>query len=78
MRREKEVDAASRIEELMIIAKEMILRLRLGQEPDSYAAVYWLRRELGYVVATLGVGVPDTTVVEPYYHEYLVNEINKF
>lgn len=78
MRREKEVDAASRIEELMIMAKEMILRLRLGQEPHPYAAVYWLRRELGYVVATLGVGVPDTTDVEPYYHEYLVNEINKF
>lgn len=73
MLREKEIQAANRIEELIIIAKEMVIRIRNGDEPDAYAAVYWLRRELGYVVASLGVGVPATGIgiVETYYKKEL-------
>lgn len=50
-------EAANRLEELTIVGKEIVLSLRSGDE-ESYAKMYWLRRELGYIVNTLGVGVP--------------------
>lgn len=49
--------AAARIEELSMISKQVVQNLRDGA-PSAYAQVYWLRREMGRVVATLGVGTP--------------------
>lgn len=49
--------AANRLEELTIAQKDVIQRLR-ENDPQAYALVYELRREIGYVVATLGGGVP--------------------
>lgn len=49
--------AADRVEELLIIGAQVVRNLRTD-DPTSYAQVYYLRTELGRVVATLGVGVP--------------------
>lgn len=67
LRTRKRLEAANRLEELTAIAKQVVIDLR-GQDGAAkqqaasdmaYARVYWLRRELGHVVATLGVGLPD-------------------
>lgn len=66
----KRLEAAGKVENLTIIMKDISKRLYDGLEPDPYAALYWLRRELGYIVATLGVGVPNTKEVAERYEEY--------
>jgi len=54
----KIVDAAAdKLEELLPEMRELINRIRHGC-PAPYAEVYHLRREIGRVVANLGVGVP--------------------
>jgi hypothetical protein len=67
MDREKELQAARCLEDLTVIMKEMARNIRNGSETDAYAAVYWLRREIGYVTATLGGGVPNTSKVAGRY-----------
>jgi hypothetical protein len=49
--------AADRLEELAIELKGVIIALRC-QNDDSYAYVYYFRKEVSRVVSTLGVGVP--------------------
>jgi hypothetical protein len=50
--------AANTMEDLAAIAKQVVIDLRAGK-PHPYARVYWLRREMGRVVATMGVGTPE-------------------
>ncbi len=74
----KRLAAAERLEELAAIAKAMAADLR-GQEGESgqtaandtaYGRVYWLRTQLGYVVNTLGVGLPERWVQRVVEQEY--------
>ena len=65
-------EAAAELENLTVMMKQAVLDLRANSERasrggqthaseslnDAYARAYYLRRELGRVVATLGVGVP--------------------
>lgn len=78
LRAKRRNDAANRLEELAAIAKAMVQDLR-GQPGESgqvaandtaYARVYWLRRELGYVVNTLGVGLPERWAQRVVAREY--------
>lgn len=56
---ENQAKAASALEELEPALKEIIQQLRMGvSDRLAYALVYRLRREVGYVVRTLGEGVP--------------------
>jgi hypothetical protein len=55
--------AADRLEELVIIQKDIIQRLR-ANDPQAYALVYELRREVGYIVATLGMSVPKRSDID--------------
>lgn len=60
--KERQANAANRLEELSIAMKEAVRLLRKGQ-PDAkaYALVYILRRQLGYVVNSMGrVGLPNS------------------
>ena len=78
-RRRKRFEAAARVEELAAIAKQMATDLR-GEEGESgqvaandtaYGRVYWLRKQLGYVVNTLGPpGPPDSWVTRVVEREY--------
>jgi hypothetical protein len=56
-RRDAQTRAADRLEELTAEMKALVVELREGT-PDAYKKAYELRRELGYVIATLGEGVP--------------------
>lgn len=76
-RRRKRMEAAARIEELAAIAKAMVLDLRGEGESQedadltAYGRVYWLRKQVGYVVATLGPpGPPDSWVTRVVAKEY--------
>jgi hypothetical protein len=76
-RRRKRMDAAARVEELAAIAKQLVLDLRGegGSQEDAdltaYGRVYWLRKQLGYVVNTLGPpGPPDSWVTRVVEREY--------
>jgi hypothetical protein len=50
--------AASELEDVATIAKMMVTDLREGDKSEAYLRVYWLRKQLGYIVARLGEGVP--------------------
>lgn len=78
LRERRRLDAADRVEELAAIAKALVTDLR-GQPGESgqqaandtaYGRVYWLRRELGRVVATLGIGLPEPWVLRVVDREY--------
>lgn len=45
----REETAADKIEALSMVMKEMVKELRSGS-PNSGARVYWLRREVGYIL----------------------------
>jgi hypothetical protein len=85
LRLKRRRDAADQLEELIIVAKQMVLDLRGEPSRESqedadltaYGRVYWLRKRLGYIVATLGVGHPTSWVtryVEKHYGKLLRNE----
>lgn len=78
LRTKKRLEAADRLEELAAIAKAVAADLR-GEEGESgqiaandtaYGRVYWLRKQLGYVVNTLGVGLPERWVQRVVEREY--------
>lgn len=55
----RQADAARRLEELNIASAEIVRLLRAGQSDRfAYALVYVLRKQLGYIVRTLGEEVP--------------------
>lgn len=57
--RDKQTLASHRLEELTVHMKNLVQDLREGRAtPSSYARVYELRKEIGYVVAMLGSGAP--------------------
>ncbi len=79
-RRRVRYEAADRVEELAAIAKQIVLDLR-GDPDDrasqedadltAYGRVYWLRKQLGYVVASLGQpGTPARWVTKLAEREY--------
>ncbi len=51
--------AASDLEDLAEILKQIIIDLREKDSADAYARVYWFRREVGYITSGLGEGVPN-------------------
>lgn len=86
MRRRVRLEAADRLEELTTIAKQVALDLR-GDPDDqasqedadltAYGRVYWLRRQLGYVVVSLGgPRAPDRWVTKLAEREYGTSEDN--
>lgn len=78
LRAQKRLEAATRLEELAAIAEAVAADLR-GEDGESgqvaandtaYGRVYWLRTQLGYVVNTLGVGLPERWVRRVVEREY--------
>lgn len=67
--RTAQLDSANRLEELGVALGEMVRDLRIGK-PHAYARVYWLRRELGRVVTTLGTDAPSSHVLRDVAREY--------
>lgn len=54
--------ASDRLEELTIVSREFVNKLREGQSDMlAYAMLYYLRRELGYVVRDMGMAGQPTT-----------------
>lgn len=76
LRAKRRAEAAERLEELAAIAKAMAADLRGTGSSDedadltAYGRVYWLRKQVGYVVAKLGYGAPDTWVTKVAEREY--------
>lgn len=79
-RRKKRFEAAAQLEELIAVAKQVVLDLRgepnatarerVYSDDTAYGRVYWLRTQLGYVVAKLGYGAPATWVKKVVGKEY--------
>lgn len=75
-RNRKRLAAAKRLEELAAITQQMALDLRGegGSDEDAdltaHGRVYWLRKQVGYVVADLGYGPPDAWVTKVVEREY--------
>lgn len=55
--RQKEIDAANKLEELIPEMKQLVIDLRNGTD-KPYTRIYHLRTKLSRIVATLGVGYP--------------------
>lgn len=72
----KRLAAAKRLEELAAITQQMVLDLRGqgGSDEDAdltaHGRVYWLRKQVGYVVTDLGYGAPDAWVTKVVEREY--------
>lgn len=59
MNTQRQKKASDLLEELEPAIKEISRQLRMGVSDHlAYALVYRLRREIGYVVRDLGLGVP--------------------
>lgn len=77
MANEKHLQAAGRLEGLAVATKEISNQLMQGVSPGlAYALVYRLRREIGYVVASLGGGVP-TAQYDNIAKEIIKTQIGK-
>lgn len=87
-RTQQRLEAADRLEELVITAKQMVIDLRANPAPDTagreawlrsndmaYARLYWLRREIGYVVNQLGVGLPPNWTIRQVTKEYTSEKV---
>lgn len=78
LRARRRLEAAQHLEDLAVVARQMAEDLR-GQPGESgqvaandtaYGRLYWLRTQLGYVVNTLGVGLPLRWVQRVVAKEY--------
>jgi hypothetical protein len=58
MSRQKEIEAANALEDLVPELKEIIKDLRDGTTQQPYALVYHFRTSIGRIVAMLGTGHP--------------------
>lgn len=72
---EKVMQAAKELEEIAILAKQMVIDLREGA-PNPYTRVYWLRWRLGRIVTKMGIGVPsffpsELAAIAKEYESYL-------
>lgn len=77
--RETIEEVATRLEELTIIAKQIIIDLRdditeIHQSPPTYTRVYYLRREMSRLAARLGSGVPSGLTKLESRYEQLVQQ----
>lgn len=75
MTTDKDLKAAARLEELLIIGKQMVDDIRTGEGPgngDAYSLLYWLRKEISYVVATRGEGAGSALGAIKAHYERLV------
>lgn len=64
---QKVLNAAHQLEDIAVIAKAMCNDLREGAD-NPYGRVYWLRKQMSYLVATLGEGVPSgLQAIEKHY-----------
>lgn len=62
MDKTRQRDAAAELEDISVMIKEAVIKLREGQSDElTYALVYDIRKRLGAVVRRLGSGVPNTT-----------------
>lgn len=61
-----QTQASHRLEELSVIAKEFVNLLRSPEtaKEDAYAMLYYLRREVGYVVRTVGFDQPTPQALQ--------------
>lgn len=61
------LNAADRLEEMAAEMKEVVLELREdarhGHRMDAYGRLYLLRRELGYIVGTVGAGPVSQSLI---------------
>ena len=76
---DKVLSASHRLEVLAIAAKEIVSLMRAGNDNSAYAMTYWLRREIGYVVSSLGEGVPTAqqlAFVTQYVKPVIEDKIN--
>lgn len=72
MSTDRRLEAAKRLEELTVMAKQMVIDLRLvNNNYDGYRRVYWLRKELSKVVASLGGGVPRVSDLPGKYERLI-------
>lgn len=78
-RNRKRLEVSHQLEELTIIAKQMVQDLRgepgnrLSQENadlTAYARVYWLRKQIGYLTRELGFETPPTWATKLVEKEY--------
>jgi hypothetical protein len=78
-RNRKRLEVSHQLEELTIIAKQMVQDLRgepgnrLSQENadlTAYARVYWLRKQIGYLTRELGFETPHTWATKLVEKEY--------
>ena len=76
MPKSREIAAANLLEELIPAMKEIVISLRNGTEEKPYVAMYWLRRELSYIVASLGVGSPKSAEISAIESKY-EREVNR-
>jgi len=79
-RAQQRVEAAAELEQLIAVAKAIVLDLR-GNEQDgrdarlrandtAYARLYWLRHKLGRITSDMGVGLPPTRAQRVVAAEY--------
>lgn len=64
-------EVANLLEELSMIADHMVTDIREGAD-NPYERVYWLRKQIGYLVSRLGAGVPkakDLQAIEDHYEK---------
>ena len=71
--REKILKAASQLEDIAVLAKQMTKDLR-ENKINAYSAVYYLRVELGHIVASLGYGVPPRFHAIRLHYESLLQK----
>lgn len=78
LRTKKRLEAAEQLDRLIVVANQVALDLRgkegereqLNANDTAYARLYWLRKQLGHVVADVGTGAPTAWRMKALTHEY--------
>lgn len=63
---------ATELESIASIAGNIAGKIRNGEEDNTYAAVYWVRKLLTQLVWGLGDGSPSTATIKTVKERYLV------
>ena len=70
MTKDREI-TAEWIEEILFLGHRIAEDIRTGNNTASpYALVYWLRKELGALVASRGAGAPSSLLMRAISKEY--------
>lgn len=64
-------EAAAKLEDITVVSKQMVVDIR-EEVVDPYAALYWLRREIGRIVSTMGVGLPASDMLRQVQDRYRI------